>query len=60
MVGRKQFGGHFPEVFPCVPNVDDLDRAREVLLGDVPNPLGANDQHHLLLAWLQPRSQASV
>src|SRR6266851_2143058 len=31
-----------------VPDVDDLDRASKMLVGDIPDPLGAVAQHHFL------------
>src|ERR1022692_3795367 len=34
----KQFAGQFPEVLTCVIKVDDLNRAGEVLLGNIPDP----------------------
>ena len=34
----KQFAGQFPEVLSSVIKIDDLDRAGEMLIGDVPDP----------------------
>jgi hypothetical protein len=34
----KQFAGQFPEVLAGVIQIDDLNRAREVLIGNIPDP----------------------
>src|SRR5580704_150998 len=31
-----------------MPDIDDLDRASKMLIGDIPNPFGAVAQHHFL------------
>jgi hypothetical protein len=33
----KQFAGQFPEVLPGVIKIDDLNRAGEVLIGNIPD-----------------------
>src|SRR5258708_20583983 len=33
----------------CMIEIDDLSRAREVLIGDIPDPLGSVTDHHLLI-----------
>jgi hypothetical protein len=34
----KQFAGQFPEVLSGVIKIDDLNRAGEVLIGNIPDP----------------------
>ena len=43
-----------------VEEIDDLDRAGEVLFGNVPDPFGAVADDDFLLGTLQPRFQASA
>src|SRR5258706_9771261 len=33
----------------CMIEIDDLSRAREVLIGDIPDPLGSVTDQHLLM-----------
>src|SRR5260370_35022254 len=33
----------------CMIEIDDVSRAREVLIGDIPDPLGSVTDHHLLI-----------
>src|SRR5580658_5354623 len=33
-----------------MPDIDDLDRTRKMLIGDIPDPLGAVAQHHFLFS----------
>src|SRR5450756_152621 len=48
-LGGKQLGRKLPDVFPGVIEIDDLNGAREVLAGNIPDPIGAVAQDHFLL-----------
>ena len=45
----KQFAGQFPEVLSGVIEIDDLNRAGEVLLGNIPDPFRSIAYDDLLL-----------
>src|ERR1035437_2433436 len=45
----KQFAGQFPEVLSGVIKIDDLNRAGEVLIGNIPDPFRSIADDDLLL-----------
>jgi tetratricopeptide (TPR) repeat protein len=47
LVTGVQFAGDLPEVLARVIEIDNLNRAGEMLLGEVPDPLGPVAHHHL-------------
>src|SRR6185436_3559890 len=49
IIGGKELGRYIPEVLASMPDVNNLDRASKVLVGNVPDPLGPIAQHNFLL-----------
>src|ERR1019366_3800537 len=43
-----QFACHVPQVLAGVIQIDDLDRARKMLVGEIPDPFGAVANDNLL------------
>jgi len=50
----------FPQVLACVIQIDNLHRARKMLFGKIPDPLGPVAMTTFFSARLQPRFQAST
>ncbi len=44
---------HFPEVLPCMEQIDDLNSAGKVLIGIVPDPFGSVSDDNLLVGAFQ-------
>src|SRR5580658_4082457 len=50
---RVQFASQVPQVLARVKEIDDLNRAREVLIGKVPDPFGSIADHDRLFGAAQ-------
>src|SRR5258707_8291180 len=55
-VWSKDRTGHLPDMFSCMPDVNDLDGLGKVVGGQMPNPDGPVPQDHQLTRPLQSRA----